>query len=334
MKYQIILSTLLFVVASCSSQSGTIRDRIKEKIKERMADKPAPTTTEIKSDKLTSPGDYIQSIQVGDLTRYFKVHIPKSYNGSKKVPLLFALHGGGGDMEVQSNDKYYLQISKSESEGYIVIFPNGYSEFKSGKFATWNAGNCCAQARDKNVDDIAFFKSLISFAKDKMMIDENKIFSTGMSNGGMMSYRLACELSDQIKGIGAVAGTDNTKECHPKNPVSILHIHAKDDDHVLFNGGLGPKALSKKGETEFNSVTNTINKWVDFNGCPKTSKRVLDINGAYCDLYSPCKNGTEVKLCVTETGGHSWPGGEKPRGGAPSKAIIANDIIWDFLKNK
>jgi len=237
-------------------------------------------------------------------------------------------------MEVQATDKYYKQISKSESAGYIVIFPNGYSQFKSAKLATWNAGKCCGQARDTNSDDVAFIKEIIVRSKSQLTIDENKIFSTGMSNGGMMSYRLACELSDVFKGIAAVAGTDNTINCVPKNPISILHIHAKNDDHVLFNGGLGPKAINKASETEFNSVPNTISKWVKFNGCVETPKRVLEVKGAYCDLYSPCKNNTEVKLCVTEEGAHSWPGGERPRGGSASLAISANDILWDFLKDK
>ena len=154
-----------------------------------------------------------------------------------------------------------------------------------------------------------------------------------MSNGGMMSYRLACELPEVFKGIAAVAGTDGTTDCHPSKAVSILHIHAKDDDHVLFNGGAGSKAAEKSKITDFTSVPATIEKWVKENKCSGI-KRILSVPGAYCDQYTVCKHGAKVQLCVTESGGHSWPGGKKPRGqDETSKAISANDVIWIFFKS-
>lgn len=166
-------------------------------------------------------------------------------------------------------------------------------------------------------------------------IDRNRVFATGMSNGGMMSYRLACEAADIFKAVAPVAGTDGTSRCAPNRPVSVLHIHARNDDHVLFNGGAG------KGEfqdetwvTEFVSVPDTIARWVERNRCQGTPKRVLEVKGATCDLYSSCAGGAKVGLCVTEDGAHSWPGGYKPAGRAkqpPSQAISANDVMWDFF---
>jgi polyhydroxybutyrate depolymerase len=154
-----------------------------------------------------------------------------------------------------------------------------------------------------------------------------------MSNGGMMTYRLVCELSNVFKATASVAGTDNTSTCSPGKNISILHIHAKNDDHVLFNGGSG-KSLdkTKAAVTDFTSVPATISKWVKTNACNETPKRVLEKKGAYCDLYIGCKDKTKVQLCVTETGAHSWPGGEKTRGSEPpSQAISANDVMWDFF---
>lgn len=330
----LIYAILGFYIFPTPSHAGFIRDLIKDRVKSKLENQPAPTATISSEDKITKPGDYTISFSYKDHVRWYKIHIPKKYDPTKPTPLLFALHGGGGDMNTQAQDKFYKQISKSEAEGYVVVFPNGFSPFQSGKLATWNAGGCCAQARDQKIDDVGFIREIINKVKNQLNIDSQKIFSTGMSNGGMMSYRLACELSEVFKGIAAVAGTDNTFECNPKNPISILHIHAKNDDHVLFDGGLGPKAISKAAETEFTSVTKTIAKWVKINGCPETPQRVLTVKGAYCDLYSPCKSKTEVKLCVTDEGGHSWPGGEKPRGGGSSQAISANDILWDFFKSK
>jgi len=299
-----------------------------------MEKKPAPEVLDSIKLKIDKSGEYSQKLIIDGIDRYFKVYVPSSLDLNKKNALIFALHGGGGDMTIQSNDKYYHQKSSAEKNGYILVFANGYSDFKSGKLATWNAGTCCGKAREKNIDDVKFLSSIVETLKNQISIDEKKVFFNGMSNGAMMSYKMACEKSSLVKGIMAVAGTDNTLECHPNEAVSILHIHAKDDDHVLVNGGFGPKAVRKASSADYNSVMDSINKWVKINQCHKTPKRVLEVKGAYCDLYSPCKNGTEVKVCLTDDGGHSWPQGEKPRGGKGSMAIDANQLMWDFFKDK
>ena len=340
MKKSFVLMMTMFLMNE-SVMAQTLRDKIRERVKERLAEReqkrPAPETSALTETKIDKSGDYTFSFSHNGINRFYKIHVPAKYDSKVAAPLLIALHGGGGDMSYQSNDKFYKQISKSEENGFIVVFPNGFSKFNSGKFATWNAGKCCGDARDKNIDDVGFIKEMITKIEGQLNIDKNKIFATGMSNGAMMSYRLACELSDTIKGIAAVAGTDNVVECSPKNPISILHIHAKNDDHVLFNGGSG-KSLSDNKEkvTEFSSVPVTIAKWVKLNGCSDSPKRVLTVPGAYCDSYVGCKGNAEVKLCVTDSGAHSWPGGEKIRrnGEETSKAISANDMMWDLFKTK
>lgn len=320
-----IITTFTLLSLSLNLYAGPFRDKIRERWLNREMQGETPKLTET-----------LRSIKVGDKDRYYMIHVPKSYQQAKPAPLLLALHGGGGNMELQAGDRFYKVISKSEKEGFIAIFPNGYSKFPSQKFATWNAGNCCGDARDTNSDDVSFLRALIHEVRSKYNIDSKRIYSIGMSNGAMMSYRLACELSDVITGIGAVAGTDNTTTCTPKNPISVMHIHAKDDTHVLFNGGAGEDAFKDKTKvTDFASVPATIGKWVKLNECNPTPKRVLDKKGAYCDQYSKCKNNVKVELCVTENGGHSWPGGMKPRGVGPrpSDAISATDTIWSFFND-
>ncbi len=280
---------------------------------------------------ITKAGDYSFTIQHDGLTRMYRVHVPASYKPAMPTPLLVALHGGGGNMDYQAKDAYYGQIAKSESEGFVAVFPNGYSKLKSGKFATWNAGNCCGGARDENVDDVGFIRKVVANVTHQLNIDRNRIYATGMSNGGMMAYRLACDMSDVFKAVAPVAGTDNTYHCSPRNPVSVLHIHARDDSHVLFNGGAGPDTPDKSKVANFTSVPDTVSKWARLNGCAATPRRILDTAGAYCEVYSPCKDKAEVQLCVTETGGHSWPGAEKTRGEPASQAISANDVMWDFF---
>lgn len=283
--------------------------------------------------RITGPGDYAFKLVHAGHTRLYRVHVPPGYRAAGRTPLVFSLHGGGGNMDIQANDAYYGQTSMADRAGYVVVFPNGYSRLPSGKLATWNAGRCCGAARDRNSDDVGFIREIVKRLSAQPGIDAQRVFANGMSNGGLMAYRLACEMPEVFKAIAAVAGTDNTKTCTPSQPVSVLHIHAKDDERVLFNGGAGFSKSDKV--TEFVAVPDSVAKWVRLNGCSATPRRVLEVAGAYCDAYSSCKGGVEVKLCVTDTGGHSWPGGKKPRGGAAgSTAISATEVMAEFFLSR
>lgn len=274
-----------------------------------------------------SAGDSAFEVSVQGEQRAYLVHVPKQVSAGQPLPLVLVLHGGLGNMQVQATERFYHQISAAEKNGYIVVFPNGYSRLPGGKFATWNAGNCCGAALKKQSDDVAVIRAIIQDMQLRTAVDARRIYADGMSNGGMMSYRLACELSDTLSAIASVAGTDNTQHCQPSKPVAILHIHAKDDDHVPFNGGKGQQSMV---DVNFNSVAATIQKWVTLNQANLQAERVLEVPGAYCELHRGGR--APVQLCVTETGGHSWPGGSKPRGGsAGSTAIDANEVIWQFF---
>lgn len=106
------------------------------------------------------------------------------------------------------------------------------------------------------------------------------------------------------------------------------------DPHVLFTGGAGPKSRAKSLVTGFTSVADTVSRWVQLNGCTATPRRILEKTGAHCEMYSPCQGNAQVQLCVTETGGHSWPGSDKPPGKPASQAISANDLMWDFFNRR
>jgi polyhydroxybutyrate depolymerase len=144
----------------------------------------------------------------------------------------------------------------------------------------------------------------------------------------MMSYRLACDASDLFTAITTVAGTDNTRSCQPNRPVSVLHIHAKDDERVLFNGGAGK---ASEQVTDFTSVADSVARWVGHDACQATPRTVPTQAGASCVEHDGCQGGARVKLCVTDTGGHSWPGGQKARGGRGSTALSATDEMTRFF---
>lgn len=276
-------------------------------------------------------GDYRFTLRHDGVLRMYRVYVPAGYDPAVPAPLLFALHGGGGNMDLQADDSRYGLPGMAEKTGAIVVFPNGFSPFPRGRLATWNAGDCCGRARDEQSDDVGFIRAVLSQVTRQWTVDRRRVYAAGMSNGAMMAYRLACEMPEVFRAIAAVAGSDTTRQCSPARPVAILHIHAQDDSHVQFGGGAGPDSVKLSAVTDYRAVPDVIAKWTRQNGCTGPAQRVLEKPGAYCEAYSTCAHGAQVQLCVTESGGHSWPGGSKPHGSAPSQAISANDVMWAFF---
>lgn len=274
-----------------------------------------------------APGEH--RIDMPDGRKYI-LFVPRTYDPSLPAPLVLFFHGGMGDMEQAAAE--YGWEEKAEQAGFILAFPNGSSPLPRQHLATWNAGNCCGYAMDKAIDDVAFARSVVKDIQERANIDAGKVYAAGMSNGGMMVHRLACEMADTFRAVASVAGTDNTIACSPSKPISVMHIHAKDDTHVLFNGGAGKDAFRDNTKvTDFTSVAETADRWIRRDRLNPSPKRVLEVPGAYADLYISSQNESRFELVVTETGGHSWPGKKTVNGKSSSQAVVANDFIWDFF---
>ncbi len=262
--------------------------------------------------RITKAGDYRFAIQHGGLARTYRVHVPARYTPDEPAPLLVALHGGADRV---SEDGLEGLTRESDYNGFIAVFPEGYAPPGKGRKATWNAGNCCGDAREQQVNDVGFIEQVVNNVFRQVSVDRQRIYAAGMSDGGMMAYRLACDLPYVFKAVASVGGTDNTATCTPERSVSVMHFHAKDDPRVPFP-----------------SAPATAAKWAHLNGCSEKPRRVLDTAGAYCEAYSYCRSQAEVQLCVTDTGGHSWPGGKaRPGAEPPSQAIQATQAMWGFL---
>ena len=150
-----------------------------------------------------------------------------------------------------------------------------------------------------------------------------------MSNGAMMAYRLACELSNKIAAIAPVSGTLlTTQPCQPERPVPLLHIHSQLDTKVPYNGGTGI------GGYYFPPVDSALQVWAGENSCNTPPQVVTDNEGYKLTRWSGCKDGVIIESYLTKDGGHAWPGGNKsnPRGDTPSTAIDATNIIWEFFQ--
>jgi polyhydroxybutyrate depolymerase len=255
---------------SAIAQRAERLQQVIERAKELRGDQAAdPNATPIRG-----PGDYRFSLVHDGMTREYLVHVPRSYHGAP-APMLIALHGGGGDADFQADDSIYRLISKSELAGFVAVFPNGYSRFPSGMLATWNAGSCCGAAERNNVDDIGFIREVINRVERQANIDPKRVFATGMSNGAMMTWRLACE-APEVRAIAPVEGTDNTAACKPAHPVPVIEFHAADDPNVPFAGGVGVGP----SHTAFASVPATQAKWVQLDHADSNARRVLTVAGA------------------------------------------------------
>jgi polyhydroxybutyrate depolymerase len=250
------------------------------------------------------------------------------------MPLVILLHGGGGS--AQGAAKKSQLSPKADEEGFIAVYPNG-TGILPDRSLTWNAGYCCGYALQHNVNDVGFIRALIEKLQKELKIDPKRIYATGISNGGMMSYRLGAELSEVIAAIAPVAGSIGGRVTPdsplvvvptPSQPVSVIAFHGKLDENVPYNGGHGARASSPRIDL---SVAESIAFWVKANGCSPTPKTEISASGNIVkDTYTGCANGTEVVLYTIVNGGHAWPGAAQ--GDRPTQEISATDLLWEFFK--
>jgi len=279
------------------------------------------------------PGDHTQTLRHDGLTRSYLVHIPPKYDAKKPTPVVLIFHGAMTDAAITV--RFTGLNEKADKEGFIAVYPNGTGRFE--RLLTWNRGNCCGSAQWNNVDDVGFTRALLDDLAKATNVDAKRVFATGISNGGIMCYRLASELSDRIAAIAPVAGTMGTTTCNPKRAVSVMHFHGTDDKFVPYKGGVGDRSLAS---IKFFSVDHSIQAWVKADGCPEKPvvasepKKVDDGTTVERKTYGPGKDGAEVILFVINGGGHAWPGREMKIQflGKSTMNISANDLMWDFFK--
>ncbi len=302
-----------------------------------------------------APGDYVRTLAMDGGTRTYYVHVPSGAMGPGPAPLVLAFHGGG--MTVYGDGGLGFELfahvrAKSDSSGFVLIEPEGTAALggQPGTLDVFNAGNCCelAEQKNANVDDVGFVSAIIDAIGKETCIDPKRVFATGLSNGAMLSHRLACQLSDKIAAIAAVSGGMGNRDldtlpapttlfqCNPDRPVPILHIHGTQDACYPFDGGWGPLSL-----LTFEAVPLTIANWVTRNGCDAGAPtRVFENGAASCYLYG-CPKNAEVELCTIDGGGHYWPGGDDWAGstflcganqGVRSSDLIANDAMWTWFQ--
>jgi len=269
-----------------------------------------------------------RTLAVAGRDRSYEVDVPAQAPPPGGWPVVLVFHGGGGNaasVRMQSR-----MSAKGAAEGFVAVYPQGSGGI-AGKLKTWNAGTCCGWAMQHHVDETAFVAALLDDLATVVAVDARRVYATGISNGGMMAYQVACTLADRFAAIAVVAGemTMAASDCRPARPVAVLVIHGSADRNLPIDGGVGAKAFAVH---EVRSLASAIDFWRRHDGCSESARSAVD--GVVRRMsYSSCNGGSEVEVVTIEGGGHSWPGGDRLARflDPPSPALDATAEVWRFF---
>lgn len=259
--------------------------------------------------------------------RIYRLHIPA--NASGEMPLVLALHGGGGNSATMVSVSHWVETA--DAEGFIVAFPEGVGRMANR--ATWNAGGCCAYAMTSGSQDIAFIRDLIDHLSAQYPVDPDRVYMVGLSNGGMLTNRAGALLGDKLTAIGTVVAGMFEDQPVPEAPIPVIAISALHDDVVPYGGGMSPVSMVARSQSApFLPAPESAARWARWNGCGETPSQ-SEAGTVITARYQGCEDGANVVFVTLEEGGHGWPGGPTRREGAlpASDAVDATDVLWDFF---
>jgi polyhydroxybutyrate depolymerase len=254
------------------------------------------------------PGDYDRMLEHGGVMRRYYLHVSESTQSS--APLVVNMHGYLSNPTMQSQ---WSQLNDAaEARGIITAHPEGLDN-------SWNAGVCCGTSQINGVDDIGFIRAVVADIQAAACVDPQRIYATGLSNGGFMSNRLGCEAADLFAAVAPVVGALRIplEECMPERPMPIF----------AFNGVQDPLV-------PYADAVATIDRWVELEGCD-AEPTVEQLEGGHCDVYSGCEGDGDVRFCTLDPMGHCWPGGDPNLCysfiGPHSDAVDATARMLDFF---
>jgi polyhydroxybutyrate depolymerase len=247
--------------------------------------------------------DTERKLTVAGLQRSFRLYIPAVVDRAQPAPLVFAFHGAGSDPTDMESSSGLEKVA--DTAGFILVYPLGVGQ-------SWNAGTCCDDAVQQNIDEAAFVRQILTDLQTVAKIDPKRIYATGFSNGAGLVYRLGCEMSETFAAVAPVAGSLLIESCQPLQPVSLIDIHGKKDTTAPYEGG---------GSLNLLPMQELIQNWAQLDEC--TDSPMVEKEKVFTHTsYTTCKAGSAVEHYAIEEGGHSWP----------TKSLWdASQAIWDFF---
>lgn len=285
-----------------------------------------------------SANDRVIEMEHGGLQREFILHTPAGGNRGG-LPLLFVLHGGGGTAKgmVRITEGAFNDIA--DREGLYVVYPQGYEK-------GWNDQRTVpiSTAHEKNIDDVGFIRSIIEYMSRNYDIDRKRIFSTGLSNGGVMSFRLAMDMPDLIAGIAPVSSGMPVEALDAVKVIrdtSLLLMIGTEDPQMPIEGGTVKVLGRDRGRIV--AAEETVRLWAKQLGCRREARqealpdRADDDTRVFREVFRNCRGRNRVALYTIRGGGHTWAGGEQYLGkfliGRTSRDFSASQTIWEFFKS-
>jgi polyhydroxybutyrate depolymerase len=255
------------------------------------------------------PGQTTIMIQHGGMTRDYVLHVPPGYTGMSRMPVVVDMHGAGGNASSEFGSGW---SQKGDQVGFITIFPHGAGN-------VFNAGDCCAPTgapplQTSTADDTGFIRAVITKTAQDGCIDLRRIYAVGLSNGGLMSYHLACLAADMFTGIAPVSGASVTTPCNPARPVTVVAFRGTMDDLVPYNGG-------KPRNHTWPSAKADFELWAKLDQCTGTPTASRGV----CQTYGQCAGGVEVTLC-------SVVGGHVLYGQAAASGLAVPTTAWEIFQ--
>lgn len=251
-------------------------------------------------------GTNTASIDVGGRERTYLYRLPPGHDPSRteKWPLVIMLHGQFGTGERMEDGSQ--ASGPADRHGFVVIYPDGVDR-------SWNDMRGSTKASEQNIDDVAFVKALIDRFIAERGVDPARVFVAGMSNGGMLAFRLACELSDRVTAVAAVAAlmpTNGSEACQPSRGVPMMIFSGEADPIVPYGGG----TVARDAGVVL-SADETRARWKTLNGCttdepPLTMDPASDDTSVTLTRSTGCRDKADVAFYTVRGGGHTWPGGD------------------------
>lgn len=240
----------------------------------------APCTT-----NCLTPGDYTSSLSVGGSTRTFLIHVPSQYSNASATALLLDLHAYNNDASYQKSISG--QLAQSNQRGFIAVWPQGLNN-------SWNGYKCCGSSLG-TVDDVGFLRAVIANLKTRANIAAGRVFVTGLSNGGSMTHRMACEAADVVTAAAPVSYTLNVAaaDCRPSRAIPLVEFHGTNDELIYYNGS----AFAP-------SAQESLSRWKQVDGCVGNPYVVNLASGSYAQTYTACRSYVYTGLVTVWGGKH------------------------------
>jgi polyhydroxybutyrate depolymerase len=258
--------------------------------------------------------------------RRFLVHVPPQASQAKPKPVVLAFHTAFASAEQMREQSRLNEIA--DRNGFLAVYPEGVE-------STFNVGSGYGYAASSNVNDVGFVRELIGHLKAKYPADPERIYATGLGNGAMLCFRLACELFDRVAAIGPVGGDLPPGEFSaPKRPVPLIYFHGERDPIVPFGGGIG---VSELQPVVHRAAADTVTWWVRANHCRRAPAAVKETKDYRMKRFAPPPGtaGAPVVVYALSEGGHTWPGGVDVTAGLGTGQLIASvdagQLMWEFF---